>query len=609
MDDDGKFTISTRIGCPEAIDFLQSYNCLFSRVLRLLFVDYIIKEKSLVELKSAYIDIHGLMARQFNSIATQVRAKWNARKEQYEEHINLLEAKIKSVEQWIAKEKKSIAKKQGVIEKINKHKKKLNEFNSTPKGRRPRLAKALRNIQMSSVLQEISQSENMICLKKQKINVLTGKLKKAQTRLNKKSLCFGGEKLFKAQFNLEQTKFASHQAWKEAFDLQRNGQSYWVGSKDETKGNQNAQYNPDLNAINLRVPPALEDRFGKYIQIPVDFKPKFKKDIQTALERKIAVSFRFVEKIDTTRTGNNVEITDVNGNFLEYQTKMYCQVSFDSPLSEEPKTSLSAGAIGIDLNEDHLAVTVTNASGNPVEHFTQPFNMAGRTTDQRKAIVGDFVADLCEKALESGKSIVIEDLDFKQKKTAIKEKGKGKYYNRMLSNFFYRQFRAGMQSRCKKMDIELKSVNPAFTSVIGAYKFSGYKKMSFHHCAALAIARRAQGFSERPKTVTDMHSPDWMEGLNVGQAPELQSNRKFKHIWSYWRFYTKKIRAQMNSVNKNSVFGKLERENFLVNPSRPSGLFAILGVLNDNPSQCRTRIFMQGLQSWIEGNPNPDVGT
>ncbi len=67
----------------------------------------------------------------------------------------------------------------------------------------------------------------------------------------------------------------------------------------------------------------------------------------------------------------------------------------------------------------------------------------------------------------------------------------------------------------------MPSIRAAFTSVLGAYKFDGYQQLSFHECAALAIARRALNYSERPKWLLchlgflldnrDLLSPDLLQ--------------------------------------------------------------------------------------------------
>ena len=77
------------------------------------------------------------------------------------------------------------------------------------------------------------------------------------------------------------------------------------------------------------------------------------------------------------------------------------------------------GAVGVDPNADHLAVFETDASGNYVQAFGVPLVTYGKSTHQAQAIFGDAVARVVEYAREAGKPIVIEKLDFRQKKAVL----------------------------------------------------------------------------------------------------------------------------------------------------------------------------------------------
>ena len=59
----------------------------------------------------------------------------------------------------------------------------------------------------------------------------------------------------------------------------------------------------------------------------------------------------------------------------------------------------------------------------------------GRSTRQAEAVIGDTVASVVQYAREVGKPIVIERLDFRQKKSALE--GESRRYSRMLSSFSY----------------------------------------------------------------------------------------------------------------------------------------------------------------------------
>ena len=67
-----------------------------------------------------------------------------------------------------------------------------------------------------------------------------------------------------------------------------------------------------------------------------------------------------------------------------------------------------------------------------------------------------------EYAREVGKPIVIEKLDFRQKKATLE--GQSRKYSRMLSSFSYGKIKAYFISRGYRQGVEVKQVNPAFSS-------------------------------------------------------------------------------------------------------------------------------------------------
>ena len=97
----------------------------------------------------------------------------------------------------------------------------------------------------------------------------------------------------------------------------------------------------------------------------------------------------------------------------------------------------------------------------------------------------------CDYAREVGKPIVIEKLDFRQKKAALE--GESRKYSRMLSSFSYGKVKAYFVSRGYREGVEIHQVNPAFSSVIGRVKFMERYGLSVHQAAALVLARRSLG--------------------------------------------------------------------------------------------------------------------
>ena len=106
----------------------------------------------------------------------------------------------------------------------------------------------------------------------------------------------------------------------------------------------------------------------------------------------------------------------------------------------------------MDLNADHLAVAETNGSGNYVKAWRVPLVTYGKSTHQAEALIGDAVAGVVQYACEVGKPVVIERLDFRQKKAALE--GESRRYSRMLSSFSYGKIKAYFISRGYRQGVE-----------------------------------------------------------------------------------------------------------------------------------------------------------
>ena len=144
-----------------------------------------------------------------------------------------------------------------------------------------------------------------------------------------------------------------------------------------------------------------------------------------------------------------------------------------------------------------------------------------------EAIIGDAVTSVVEYAREVGKPVVIELLDFRQKKAALENQSRR--YSRMLSSFSYGEVKACFISRGYREGVEVRQLNPAFSSVIGRVKFMERYGLSVHQAAALLLARRLLGCSER---ITRRRVCPVGNGVHV--AFTVPAKKRVKHVWTYW---------------------------------------------------------------------------
>ncbi|KYC43458.1 hypothetical protein WA1_11060 [Scytonema hofmannii PCC 7110] len=109
------------------------------------------------------------------------------------------------------------------------------------------------------------------------------------------------------------------------------------------------------------------------------------------------------------------------------------------------------------------------------------------STEQTEARLADAVTEITARALASKKPIVIEKLDFSEKKKLFLT---GRKYNRMLSGFAYAKFFELLKARCLKLGIKVIEVSAKYSSQIGVVKYMRGYGMGSDSAAALVLARR-----------------------------------------------------------------------------------------------------------------------
>lgn len=154
---------------------------------------------------------------------------------------------------------------------------------------------------------------------------------------------------------------------------------------------------------------------------------------------------------------------------------------------EDCLTRSSNGVFGIDFNKGFISVTETDKQGNMIQTYNLDyrFGSGNKTKNDLEIVIGKVI----KEALEKGKDVVVEKLDFKVKKSEIISK-KNKKYNEMLSSLPYRMYGSIVKSKCAKNKVYLHQVNPAWTSYIGNIKYVTPRKMNIHTAASFVIARR-----------------------------------------------------------------------------------------------------------------------
>ncbi|MBK6998985.1 MAG: IS200/IS605 family accessory protein TnpB-related protein [Rhodoferax sp.] len=135
------------------------------------------------------------------------------------------------------------------------------------------------------------------------------------------------------------------------------------------------------------------------------------------------------------------------------------------------------GAIGVDVNADHLAVSEMDRFGNLIGARRIDLVTYGKTQDQAKALIGDAAVALAAQAQAAGKPIVLETLNFQKKKAELETTNPKQA--RMISSFACNKIASSIKAAAFRAGIEVIEVNPAYTSVIGAVNFAQAKAFQY----------------------------------------------------------------------------------------------------------------------------------
>jgi IS605 OrfB family transposase len=179
----------------------------------------------------------------------------------------------------------------------------------------------------------------------------------------------------------------------------------------------------------------------------------------------------------------------VKRQLVKGEVRYYAHVSYEIP---EPDLlyGFQRGAIGLDFNYNFLVLVNIDNAGNFLSYQQIPFR---NLYSYRKGKRDDYASFKLDKVinfcLNKGKGLVIEDLSFDQSFSYIKKR------NRKL-NQFKTSMLALLERKCTRHGIAVRKVHPAYTTIIGALKYSWSFNLSDHILASYVIARRGLEFTE-----------------------------------------------------------------------------------------------------------------
>ena len=459
---------------------LSAYAALYGRVERKLFAA-VSAGKAASSLKSEYLKRYGIPARMFNGVRVSLEGKIASVREQQKLRVDNLGRRIARAERQIAG-----AADHGRCQQVHEKRRRLASLQS----------------RLAALEADISQE--------------------------RVRLCFGSKRLWHKQYHLGENGYANRQEWLADWRAARSDEFFVLGSRDETGGCQlcvATVADDGTLTLRLRMPDCLVAQHGKYLIIEGVRFAYGHNQVLAALHSN--VDYGRYRREHGEKAARATELGQAISYRFKRDEKGWRVFATTGMMDVAVVTDQRRGAIGVDLNADHLAVCEADASGNYIHAFSVPLVTYGKSRHQAEAIIGDAVASVVAYAREAGKPIVIEKLDFRQKKAVLE--GESHKYSRMLSSFSYGKVNAYFISRGHRDGVEIHQVNPAFSSLIGRAKFMERYGLSVHQAAALVLARRLLGCSERipRRRVCPV-------GNGVQVAFTVPARKRVKHVWTYW---------------------------------------------------------------------------
>ncbi len=314
---------------------------------------------------------------------------------------------------------------------------------------------------------------------------------KSQRDSGRFSVTFGSSRLFDKHHRLEANGYSWHAEWLSDWRDARSNRIYYEGAKLFIAGNQLCKYNPTEQTLTLTVPPCLVDKYGKTVTIHginFNYGSDWLSDALTPVRYPDGKPHADKQKY---RTGS---LKPVTYELVNRAGRWYINATIDSFVGTIV-TSAEKGVFGIDFNPSSIDWAIVERHGNLFRHGSIKINIQDKSSNQTSDILGKAIASIVRIAQQYQVPIAIEDLDFTQKKAALKERSKK--YARMLSNFAYSKFTQLIETRSLRQGVELNRVDAAYTSVIGVTKYMALYGLNSGCAAALVIARRGQGRTEK----------------------------------------------------------------------------------------------------------------
>ena len=477
----------------EAIEMLEQLSPEFASMSRVALTGLsngIKKEKLNTQIQQTF----GVNKRYANSVINFVNGELKSAVEARKRHVEILDAKIKSVNETISDLNKRFYRHRKYVQFCEQQNKSIKYPENTKNSQVKKLVSSRKKPEFDDACPINGRQHGKTYLQL------------AKFQLNQK----------KRQLKMYLDRKATVLKIGVKVNLGNLGKISFIGSTNETGSNQICQFEPGIiPVLKIRVPYFLEASFGEYIQLPLyKFNKHGADQINTSWALNRALSYVFSK--------------NKKGKWV-----VAIMTAVDFSINSN---NSSLGCIGLDINPGSIGWCATSEHGNPIAWGKVNLDLHSCSSQQTESRLSEAITKITQRALASNKPIVIEKLDFSQKKKQFK---RGRKYNRMLSGFAYSKFFELLRASCLKLGIKVIEVSPKYSSQIGVVKYMRRYGMGSDSAAGLVIARRGMGI--------------YYEKLPARYA--LQSSIRpepRKHVFAHWQRFN---RYYKNVGSRNAWFG------------------------------------------------------
>ncbi len=289
--------------------------------------------------------------------------------------------------------------------------------------------------------------------------------------------------------------------WQAKWHAARNSVYQTVGSKDETGGYQGCVSTLEEDgtvSLRIKLPPGLAKKYKdengdlnflviRNVRLHHGAEFLHYALAQAELRKEEVAQARGSAKLEERKYS---QVGIEAGQAVSWQliwaggTKFKAHFTLSIP-APKAHSSDYAGCVGVDFNNGFLTLSAVDRFGNVV--FSKNVTMATYALSKEKRFenMAKAVQEIIWEAAQRKMILAIEDLDFSDLKRDVTRWSKER--KTMVHALAYSQFKGLIARRAFDAGIELRLVNPAFTSVKGLFLYQERKGFTAHQGSTLEL--------------------------------------------------------------------------------------------------------------------------